>query len=239
MSISENKPVKKTVLFLALINLLTFLVYYTVFYVFKNQATLYIFYYFTELTASLLPVFAATALFTSHVKYGVNKSLLHALFFSLSWILNLFPYYAYEYAYQRLNIDAVLAFAALHTFFMIIVIYIEITVLFFLMIFVTEKIAKKKYGSFDKNIILKKTQFSDFGNPVTVGIFSASAAMFVYNIICEIIDTVSFLNDVQGYYETNEIIYIVFRYFFILALLFASHFISNFAKNKLTKSSEQ
>lgn len=233
MSISEKRIIKKTALFLSLINLIAFIIYYTAFYVFKNQLTLYVFYYFTELVNTLLPVLAATALFVTYVKCGVNKPLLYALWFSLTWVLNLFPYYAYEYAYQRLNIDAVLVFAALHTFFMVIVIYIEITVLFLLMIFVTEKIAKKKYGSFDKDIILPQTHFSDFGNPVTVGIFSASAAMFVYNLVCEIIDTVSYVRDVWGFYETVEIIYIVFRYFFILILLLSSHFVSVFAKNKL------
>ena len=164
---------------------------------------------------------------------------MHALYFSLTWILNLFPYYAYEYAYQRLEIGAVLTFAAIHTFFMIIVTYIEITVLFLLMIFVSEKIAKRKGCSFDKSVILKENSPTDFANPVTMGIFSASAAMFVYNLVSEIVDTVTYLRDVDGFYETGEIIYIVFRYFFILILLLASHFISIFAKNKLTAKPKQ
>lgn len=238
MSNSQNNTLKKTVTFLSLINFLAFLVYYVALYVFRHPVTLYIFYYLTELVSSLLPVLAATALFASYVKCGVNKSLLHALYFSMTWIINLFPYYAFEYAYQRLEIGAVLTFATIHTFFMIIVTYIEITVLFLLMIFVTEKIAKRQVGYFDKSIILKEQRPADFGSPVTVGIFSASAAMFVYNIISEIVDTVSYIRDVDGFYETGEIIYIVFRYFFILLLLLASHFISTFAKNKLTKSSD-
>lgn len=233
MSISKDNPIKKTALFLALINVLAFLVYYTVFYVWKNQPTLYVFYYFTEIVNILLPILAATALFISYAKHGVNKSLLYSLYFSLTWILHLFPYYAYEYAYQRLDFEAVLAFAALHTVFMIIVVYIEITVLFLLMIFVTEKIAKKKYGSFNKEIIFERTRFGDFDNPVSVGLLSASLAMFVYNLSSEIIDTVSFIRDVWGYYETGEIIYIVFRYFFILAMLFVSHLAANYAKKKL------
>ena len=80
---------------------------------------------------------------------------------------------------------------------------------------------------------MKRTGFSDLGNPVTAGLFSASAAMFVYKLVSEIIDTVSFINEVDGYYETGEIIYIVFRYFFLLAMLFVSHFAANYAKNKL------
>ena len=233
MSNFQNNILKKTVIFLSLINVLAFLVYYTAFYVFRNQVTLYVFYYFTEFANSVLPILAATALLTSYVKYGVNKSLLHALCFSLTWILNLFPYYAYEYAYQRLEIGAVLTFAAIHTFFMIIVTYIEITVLFLLMIFVSEKNAKRKGCSFDKSVILKENSPTDFGNPVTMGIFSASAAMFVYNLVNEIIDTVSYIRDVDGFYETGEIIYIVFRYFFLLAMLFVSHFAANYAKKKL------
>lgn len=239
MSNSDNTSVKKVSVFLAFINVLAFLVYYTAFYVFKNQVTLYVFYYFNELVSSLLPVLAATGLLTSYVKYGVNKPLLHALYFSLTWILNLFPYYAYEYAYQRLEIGAVLTFAVIHTFFMIIVTYIEITVLFLLMIFVSEKIAKRRNGDFDKAIILKKNIPTDFGDPVTVGIFSASAAMFVYNLVSEIVDTVSYILDVDGFYDTGEIIYIVFRYLFLLLLFLASHFISIFAKNKLTAKSKQ
>ena len=121
MSISKDNPIKKTALFLALINVLAFLVYYTVFYVWKNQPTLYVFYYFTEIVNILLPILAATALFISYAKHGVNRSLLYLLYFSLTWILHLVPYYAYEYAYQRLDFEAVLAFAALHTVFMIIV----------------------------------------------------------------------------------------------------------------------
>ena len=233
MSISENKLVKKTAVFLAFINVLAFFVYYTALYVFRNQVTLYVFYYFNEIVSSLLPILAATSLFITHVKHGVNKSLLHALAYSLTWILNLFPYYAFEYAYQRLDIEAVLTFTTIHTLFMVFVVYIEITVLFLLMIFVTKKIAKRRYGSFDKNIILEKSSPWDFGNPVTAGIFSSSAAMFVYNLVNEIIDTVSYIRDVDGFYETGEIIYIVFRYFFLLAMLFVSHFAANYAKKNL------
>ena len=233
MAIFEKKLIKRAIVFLALINLMNFFVYYTAFYIFKNQATLYIFYYCNDIANTLLPVLSATVLFTLYPKYGVNKSLLFALYFSLTWILNLFPYYAYEYAYQRLDFGEVLFFAGIHTFFMLIVIYIEITVLFLLMIFVTEKIAKKKSGSFNTDYIFKKSKTTDFSNPVTIGIFSASFAMFVYNLVTEIIDTVSYLVDVWGYYESNEIIYIIFRYCFALGMLLISHFLSIFVRNKL------
>ena len=233
MVIAENRVVKKALLFLISANILTFLVYYTVFYLISNNAALYVFYYFTEILNTLLPLITATALFTSYAECGLNKCLLHALFYSLCWVPNLFPYYSFEYAYQGIEISAVLTFATIHTLFMVIVMYIEITVLFLLMIFVSEKIARGKTSAQGESAKVKINP-TDFSNPKTLGIFSACAAMFVYNLVCEIIDTVSYIREVEGIYQTGEIVYILVRYIFILLLLIGCHFATVFAKNKLS-----
>ncbi|MBE6645503.1 MAG: hypothetical protein E7612_09060 [Ruminococcaceae bacterium] len=231
---NSKQYIKKGALIFALVNFLTFFVYYFCVYTLSNQFTLYFYFYFSELTEAVLPVAASCVLFVLSAKYNIKKTFLNSLFFSLTWILYFFPYYAFEYAYEMLDIYTVLAFSAIHTVFMTLVIYIEITILYLLMIFLTEKIAKRSGIPYRREEILKKSNALDFSNPITVGVFSASAAVFVYNLTNEIIDTVSFLLDVEGAYESGEIIYIVFRYLFILALLMLSHFAAMLIKNKLS-----
>ena len=233
MSVSENKIVKKTVLYLALANFLTFLLYYVFSYLIANQTTLYVFYYVTEIANTLFPLVASSALFLVYRKSGVNRCLLHALFYSLTWILNLFPYYAFEYAYQTIEIGSVIFFTSIHTLFMVAVMYIEITVLFLLMIFAEKKFARDKAISVN---ISEKISATDFSNPRTLGLFSASMAMFVYNLTCEIIDTISFVREVEGFYETGEILYIVFRYLFILIMLIGCHFATVYISNKTSNN---
>ena len=236
MYINEKHVAGKMTAVFTTVNFLSFLLYYFTFYVIKTQVSLhYLFYFFNELVRTLLPIIAVLASFITFTMRGFRRASLHALLFTLSWIINLFPYYAFEYAYQGIEISAVLTFALIHTLFMILVIYIEIIVLLLLMIFVTEKIGKISFANYDRRSSLFERDIFDFSKPLCAGILSVSAAVFIYNLICEIIDTVSFIKDVYGIYDAKEIIYMVFKYIFIMIMFVLSYFTAHFVKSRLIR----
>ena len=111
-------------------------------------------------------------------------------------------------------------------------VYARTLALYLLMLFALTRFSKHK--ALTKDAIFKKTDIFDFQHPVTFSLFTASIASFIYNLVLEIIDTVSYIREVEGSFEVGEIIYIMMRYVFILALMFISHAVAVFVKNKLT-----
>lgn len=232
MTVTEKPMIRKYAIILAVANLITFAVYHTALYVFRTQATLYVYFYFSELMNTILPVVSAVGLLAAYASCGANKPLLYCLYFSLTSLLNYFPYYAYEYAYQGYEIGTVLTFASLEGVFMTAAVYARTLALYLLMLFALTRFSKHKVLT--KDAIFKKTDILDFQHPVTFSLFTASIASFIYNLVLEIIDTVSYIREVEGSFEVGEIIYIMMRYVFILALMFISHAVAVFVKNKLT-----
>jgi hypothetical protein len=107
------------------------------------------------------------------------------------------------------------------------------------MILVARVVSKRCGNEFNKSDIKCESRFLDLADPVSAAIFSSSFAMFIYNTVGEIIDTVSYFDSVYGVYNTGEIIYILFRYVFILSMIFISHAAAIFIKNKLFTSANK
>ena len=236
MSDQKISTVRKYVLLFSALNLTSFFIYYTAFYIYRSQASLYVFFYSNELFSIILPLIAAAGIFQVYSSTSLNRSLLVCLYFTLPFLIYLFPYYAYEYAnaYIGLEITSVLFFATVHTLFMVAVTYLQIFVLFLLMLFVYGRICAGK-GIEDAKGAISGKHMPKLTDPVAVAVFSAAGTMFVYNLVLEIIDTVSYLSDGFGIYDAGDILYIVFRYVFIFAMLFVSYVASLFVKNKFSE----
>ena len=75
----------------------------------------------------------------------------------------------------------------------------------------------------------------DFENDATLSVFFISLGVFIYNLILEIIDTVTYLIDYAPSYRQGEIIYIICRFLFHLVALFAYHTAAHFAERLMVK----
>ena len=219
---------------LSITNIICFVLYYVSSFLASSAVLLYVYVYFSEIAMIHLPLICAAFTLTVYAKQGINKALLYAIPCSLCAFFYTFPYRAFEFAYEGYEITATLLLALLETLLTVIVNYIEITVLLLLIIFVTKIIAKSKgIPNFNFNAALSEKETFDFDKPLTAGIFSAACAVFVYSLIIEIIDTVSFLINYSGTYRIGEILYILFRYVFILGMLIISHALTHYAKRRL------
>jgi hypothetical protein len=86
----------------------------------------------------------------------------------------------------------------------------------------------------NRHAILSGNDPFDFSTPSAIGIFSGCFLLFLYNLIREIIDTIDFLGYANGFYESSEIIYMVAKYVFILAMLLVSYFSAYKLKQKMS-----
>lgn len=233
---SKNKLAYILVAIMAGVNILRFLLYYLSTYILESAALVYISSYFSEVTYMLLPLITAAFILRSYMKSGFGKAMLYALPFCVTEILYLFPYRAFELAYEGYEITATLLFAILITLITVILNYAKTLFLLFIIIFLTRIFAKpKSKRKNDLNDSLADCGAFDFSNPETKGIFAASLNVFILSLISEIIDTVSFLLSYSGTYRTGEILYILFRYVFILAMLIISHALAYYIKKQSEK----
>ncbi len=242
MNINAKRVFRKTILTLLLLNLFSFLVYYVTTISLENTVTVYIKSYYAEIADALLPIYASVALYVIYSASGIRSALICAPLLSLSWVIYFFPYYAFDYALRGAYIDEVFYYSALASLISILIVLLKITIFFLCIAFFTRlwakkiKLSKKKYAC-----ILENRHVFDFSEPLTVGFFAAALLLFLYNLGFELYSTVTFIIDVTYSYSiitTGEILYIAFRYVFILALLLLSHIGSYIVKNRLLQGSD-
>ncbi len=196
---------------------------------------------FTTLAETALPLIAAAAMLAVYAAGGhLRLPLLHALIYSLSWFITFFSEYLILHVYSGYEITYSLLISALLGLLMAAATYAELTVLFFIIVFASRIFASRRYGAGSniEKFILLDSAF-DFSNPVAVGIFSASSALFFYNLGIEIANTVNYISSCAGIYTASEIFYLVFKYVYILALLLLSHLIAFRLKSVFIKESAE
>lgn len=232
---SKNTFFRALVGALCLINLASFLVYYFTTFIFVGEVSTYIFYFYTEIVRTTVPIISALAIFVTYAKSSVGKSLLYTVFFTLPWLIYLFPYNAYKYAYGGLVIEEVLLYASLETLFVLAMLFLVTLLLALIMIATSYASIKLKKKPFNRAAILSGSDPLDFSTPSAIGIFSGCSVIFLYNLVNEIVDTVQFIEYANGVYQNSEIIYIIIKYVFILGMLLFSYFTAH----KLKKSMKQ
>ena len=233
----NNKDLCLTLtLILLSVSFVDFLLYYLSTYIIYFSPFSYISFYFSELVSSIMPIIISVALLFVYAAGGLKKSFLFALIFVSPRIFYLFPYYSFEYAYLGYVTGEVFLLALIETVFSVIILYLTVMLLLLLIVFTSSKFAKTAFSdieSFKK--LFSETSLFDFSAPVTVGVFLASFAVFFKNIVFEIIDTVNFFISYIDTFQIGEILYIIFRFVFILITLFISHALAYLEKNKLMR----
>lgn len=229
---TSKKTVQITTLSVIALNFLALAVRYICTYHIQNGILSEVSGLLTMITETALPLFAAVAMLAVYAfEQRFKHPLIHNLIYSFSWFIPLFFERFAEYSYSGYEVTYSLLLSLVWGLLMTVAVYAEHTVLFFIIIFASRIFANKRYAKplSLAEYINSKPAF-DFSNPVTVGIFSAAAALFFYNLGTEIANTVSFILSCAGIYTAGEIFYIIFRYVFILALLIFSHYLAHLAK---------
>jgi hypothetical protein len=238
MNINEKSIYKSTLIMLAVVNFLLFLVYHLTIRTIGGTACAFIFFYTNEVVEFTLPLISAAALYCTYKSLGVAAVLIKALPYSLATVLFKFPYHAFEYAYEGIEIGGVMLFSALNALLNVIVYYIEITVLFLLINIVSNRVVKKNQLPKSKPIFVIAKPF-DLDLPINLGLLAASVAMLIYKLVFEIIDTVEFVINYIDSYRIGEIAYMTFRYIFLIILMISAYCFTALYKNHLISKNEK
>jgi len=203
----------------------------------------------------IAPVFSGVLLCRRYASFGMKKTLTAGLMLSAASLVYTIPFcYLYAMSNGAYTVEALLWGTFVSLVYML-VLYIQSIILFVIIkktvcyfeagVALSEIPALKSAGS--KKALMKKHMAKadealaeslssggafDFSSPGTLGVFFASLFNFVIYLAREIVDTASYLKEYAGTYRAEEIGYMVFRFIFILALLFICHWICHFAKSK-------
>lgn len=198
-----------------------------------------------------VPAVASAVLCFCDISQSTGKTILHGLYISLGKLAYLLPYYYLYFMQISGGNDSAeaLAMSALAGVFDTLVLWGNIL----LFCLITRLVAKhfcyrKKLSEIPTLIREKLTEKNkkeimesakaealsiselnktfDFSNPATVGIFVPAFIQFVLYLIPEITTTADYLKTYAGYYRTNEIIYMIVSFLFILASMLVTHLIA-------------
>lgn len=205
-------------------NLVNFLLFYISSYIFMNDYVEYVRYFIGEAIDFSLPVLAAALVSAAMAKHGF-RALWIAPFISLGKIVYAYPYYYLYFIDGGLLTDEALLVAIPSALASVIIDCLVICLLSFTVYMVTEFTAKRHGRSFSECVSTATSPF-DFSEEFTVGVFVSGGIIFTVNLISEIIETVKYLIDYKGTYQSGEIIYIVISLIMLLVELLLSHLIA-------------
>ena len=229
METNEKRVLKRTVGIFLILYLISFAVFHFCTYTLGNTAGLYITSYFTEIFESAMPILAVSVLYALGVR-RIGQSLVYSIPLAAASLLGNFPEYAFRYAEQRLPIGQALGYSALHSAVLAVINYAAIVLLLLLSAAVTKKHASRT-GSIKQN----KTEHPfDLGSPASLATFTASAVIFLYRFVREIITTVAFFIEYGSDFELGEVLYMSARYLYVIALLLLLQ-LAGFAFGRRTK----
>ena len=201
------------------------------------------------------PVFAGVLLCQRYAFFGLKKTLTAGLKLSAASLIYTIPFcYLYAMSNGAYTVEALL-WGAFVSLIYAVILYLQSLIMFVIIkktvcyfkakaalselppiksvnskkALMKEHVAKAE-KSLAKN--LSAGGAFDFSSPGTLGVFFASLFNFAIYLVKEIIDTASYLKEYAGTYRTEEIGYMLFRFIFILALLFICHAVCHFAKSK-------
>lgn len=217
------------------------------------------FFYFVtfldEVFRWIAPVFSGVLLCQRYAHFGMKKTLTAGLKLSAASLIYAIPFcYLYAMSNGAYTVEALL-WGAFVSLIYALVFYVQSLIMFVIIkrtvcyfdarAALSQLPPLKSEGS--KKALMKKHiakadealaenlsagGIFDFSSPGTLGVFFASLFNFAVYLVKEIVDTSSYLKEYAGTYRTEEIGYMVFRFIFILALLFICHVICHFAKSK-------
>ncbi len=217
MKIKKQQAALITASALALVYLISFLLYYLSSYVFISVTLSFIYTYFTEITAALTPPIAAMLMFLFYSEKGISAALIFGAVYSSLSIIYRFPLSMFGYAYDGYEISEVILISLTDTIIRLVFRFALYMLMFAVVLFSVRIFSSKKSNSISD--AMKSTEPFELSAPLAKGVFFCGAIIFIYKLIIEIIDTVKFLINYSESFTAGEILFIAFRYIFLLALL--------------------
>ena len=229
----------KFALALAGINLGVFLLYFVPYYVMEGKGITEGYEYFRmyteEIVFWLLPLLSAVFLAVRYFGYGIKGVLRDAPLLALSNLIYTIPFYyllgiAYSIGDSIVSILWSLGVSIIY----ILIFFGRTLLLFFIIKLSFERFAPNKETRVEKFV---SGSVMDLSAPSTLAIFFAALAEFVIHLATEIYDATSYLINYAGDYRGEDLAYMMFRFIFILCILFASQAICVKMKNVIIEKS--
>ena len=245
----------------AVLYLYIFLLFYVPNYMIEVQGDVSIYLIVREFSERLVyfaaPLISAAGLFALYGGERFLPSLLGASLLSLSTLVYSIPYtYLYLLSLGYDSLDALLPMLLL-SFAAYVIDFIHVSLLHIAMRSAAkimlgagmkrelppkrrERLSKEDASAIRKNLdtalpnALSVGEAFDFSAEATVGIFAGAALEFVYRLVLELIDTVSYIS-VGGVSDFIDVLYIAFTYTIILGELVLMQFICHKIKKLITE----
>lgn len=257
--ISSKRSLRNMALVLLLAEAVAFLVLYIPNYAVENDSIVvtYIVQFFNRFMSFLLPLLAATYLFSTASR-SIKGNVICALKLSLTTLVYYLPYnYLVYLAQGNDSVESLLISLGVSSL-NVLAFAIGVLLMHAVMLYSTAKVGEKIYieklppayrdrtpkemkkqarADVLDNLTLHLNEgvVFDLTSPTVFGIFAAAFLQFVIYLFAELVEIVIFLYEYAGDYRDSEIFYIVFVLIFIFVELFASHAICYLARNLIRK----
>lgn len=176
----------------------------------------------------------ATLLFVIYTYKGIAKTVSAALIMSSARVFYVLPYLYMQLFYSYGTFDALMLslFGALRT---VLLTAIGAFISLCIGLFVLRIVLKKKHTELVPMLpdLVKKKSGTDFLQPENLPILVFALLRFAFEIVMEIIYTVSFFITYGSDYSAVEIVTMLVNYVLLFALLIASYLLSCRIKNEL------
>lgn len=225
---------------------LLLMLYYLPYYIIEpknlTEGTVYLFTYAEEIYGWVLACAFSSVAFLHCLDKGIKKSVFPLLLLSLTRAVYTLPYYyliALDFGFDSVE-GLLISLAA--SVVDVLLLFIKTVAVCFIAGVIS---ASYKAKSFKREALLSvKGSLSQDISPapafalsdnISVAMLSVCAIEFIYKLALEIYNAISYIIEFSENYRSNEIIYMVFRFIFILLIFLLSHFICSKIKNALIK----
>ncbi len=243
MRTKKTRILRSAFLYLSLTNLILYAFAHLA-YMFMDETAGAVFEYITLYTGKvadvLIPLTVTAVMLIMLTEFGIKKAVLCGLLLSVSRVFFTIPYYyliyVINYAYSSVEAISLSALSSIA-----VVLFILATSLLSIAIWLAaEKCRSKGKGLAsiisDCRTSLNENSYSDFLGGANFAFFIFASLRFIFALVLEITDTVSFFVDYGMSVQVNEIITIMINYLLIFALLFAGYLFSVWLKNIIIKN---
>lgn len=220
-----KKLICQASLIFSAVNLVLFLISFVPIYVLEleelSQGYTYFTMYSSEITGWLLPCVSAVIICTIYTRYGLRDALIRGIPLALTNLIYTIPYYyLIGIAYGLDSIESILL--SLGVSIAYVALFYCLTVLLF---FAAKFILGRSGASLCDGAPL------DLSSAATLAVFAISVGEFLIRLVIELWQTAEYFIEYFGDYRGDDILYIVIRFVFLLAMLFISHAICFKVKN--------
>lgn len=230
----DGLTAKATFIF-SLANIAVFALYYIFSYVVTapNDLVVYLIHFVTNAASLLIPLSAVAVLLVKRTYVSRSSLLISAIPFALCKILYLVPYYYMFFIYSGYDSVESLAMGAIWSIPEMLVQYL-LTVLAVLgMRKISEFIGKRSGNNASPESLLAERGVLNLDNPTTFSILCISICTFVYLLVVEIINAISYFIEYAGSYRIDEILYIAVSFIYDVLMLLIVHTVMCIIKNAI------